>query len=81
MTNTTTRTEHGTGSDGSTLTIHVAQHVNMPPTGTINEFFPATSHAASPATRPPSFAGAAAPTTRGEEVEKVLVQFTWASKR
>jgi hypothetical protein len=39
VTNTTTRTVHGTGSDGSTLTIHVTQHVNVPPTGAINEFF------------------------------------------
>jgi hypothetical protein len=39
VTNTTTRTVHGTGSDGSTLQIHVTQHENVPPTGTINEFF------------------------------------------
>jgi hypothetical protein len=39
VTNTSTRTVHGTGSDGSTFKIHVTVHTNIPPTGTSNEFF------------------------------------------
>jgi hypothetical protein len=39
VTNTTTRTVHGTGSDGSTFNIHVTSHANVPPTETINDFF------------------------------------------
>lgn len=39
VTNTATRHVHGTGSDGSTFKIHITQHVNVPPNGTINEFF------------------------------------------
>jgi hypothetical protein len=37
--NTFTVTVHGTGSDGSTFKTHFTQHTNVPPTGTINEFF------------------------------------------
>jgi len=39
VTNTSTRTVHGSGSDGSTFTIHVTAHTNIPPTGTVNDFF------------------------------------------
>lgn len=39
VTNTFTRHVHGTGSDGSTFKIHITGHTNIPPTGTINEFF------------------------------------------
>ena len=39
LTNTSTRTLHGSGSDGSTFKIHVTVHTNIPPTGTNNEFF------------------------------------------
>jgi hypothetical protein len=39
VTNTSTRTVHGTGSDGSTFKIHVTVHTNIPPTGRSNEFF------------------------------------------
>jgi hypothetical protein len=39
VTNTTTRHVHGTGSDGSTLKVHVTAHTNVPPTDTVNEFF------------------------------------------
>ena len=39
VTNTSTRTVHGSGSDGSTFKIHVTVHTNIPPTGAINEFF------------------------------------------
>jgi hypothetical protein len=37
--NTFTVTVHGTGSDGSTFETHFTSHANVPPTGTINEFF------------------------------------------
>jgi hypothetical protein len=39
VTNASTTTVHGTGSDGSTFKIHFTVHTNVPPTGTINEFF------------------------------------------
>ena len=39
VTNTSTTTVGGTGSDGSTFKIHFTVHTNVPPTGTINEFF------------------------------------------
>ena len=37
--NTSTTTVGGTGSDGSTFKIHFTVYTNVPPTGTINEFF------------------------------------------
>ncbi len=39
VTTTFTYTVHGAGSDGSTFETHLTSHANVPPTGTINEFF------------------------------------------
>lgn len=39
VTNTFTYAVHGAGSDGSTFETHLTSHTNVPPTGTINEFF------------------------------------------